>query len=91
MRFRALGAAIVRIVRRRDRERTQISSFLSGARKKVWQAFLVFWAEIRGRRPTHSSGDGSRVTHGSGIKDTLTGTSREGADALTPLVMRRSS
>ena len=34
VRFRALGAAIVRIVRRRDRERTQISSFLSGARKK---------------------------------------------------------
>ncbi len=34
MRFAALVAAIVRIVRRQDGERTEISSFLSGARKK---------------------------------------------------------
>ncbi len=34
MRFRALRAAIVRIVQSQNIERTQISSFLSGARKK---------------------------------------------------------
>ena len=34
VRFAPLRAAIVHIVRRRDRERTQISSFLSSARKK---------------------------------------------------------
>ena len=34
VRFRALRAAIVRIVQSRDTERTKISSFLSPARKK---------------------------------------------------------
>ncbi len=34
MRVRALRAAIVTMLRRRDWERTEISSFLSGARKK---------------------------------------------------------
>lgn len=73
MRFRALRAAIVRLVHMRDTERTKISSFLTPARKKVWKAFLVFWGEIRVRRPTHSSGDGSRVTHGSGLRTHLLG------------------
>jgi hypothetical protein len=43
VRFRALVAAILRIVRRRDRKRTKISSFLTGARKKVWKAFPGLW------------------------------------------------
>ncbi len=34
MRFASLRAAIVRIVCRRAKERTEISSFLSGAQKK---------------------------------------------------------
>ncbi len=34
MRFRALRAAIVRLVHMRDTERTKISSFLTPARKK---------------------------------------------------------
>jgi hypothetical protein len=34
VRFAALVAAIVRIVRRRDRARSKISAFLTGARKK---------------------------------------------------------
>lgn len=40
VRFRALRAAIVRIVCRRAKERTEISSFLSGALKKVWGGIL---------------------------------------------------
>ena len=47
MRFAALVAAIVRIVRSRDTERAKISSFLTHAQKKVWEAFLAFWDRIK--------------------------------------------
>ena len=46
MRVAALVAAIVRIVQSRNIEQTEMGSFLAGARKKVWKAFLAFWDTI---------------------------------------------
>ena len=47
VRFRALEAAIVRIVQSRDTRQSKIDWFLTVREKKVWKAFSEFW--IRGR------------------------------------------
>ena len=52
MRFTALVAAIVCIVRRRKIEQTEMGSFWLVREKKVWKAFPRFWDRIRARGHT---------------------------------------